>query len=215
MALDELDKPSQEELIDHINDLTKAVNKKLKVGDLPKQGILDWLEQDFKPNSDTFALPRSVGGPSLWSPPQCQVSRTTDTEFTAATWTAIPWLVENFDTDNIFSSAANTKLTARTDGVYYTFAQAAVEDAGVHYLRIRKNGNDAFNYGMQAESTADIRIRVSTSSFVRLKETDYLETMIYSSAAAPTLETNADTDITPRFGMVWIGNVPKGDKFDA
>jgi microcystin-dependent protein len=116
--------------------------------------------------------------------PFAQVRKTANQAIAAATWGSVVWDAEDNDTDNIFDTAANTRFTIRTPGVYsirwspYIQRVAADND-----FRILKNGAQIVAYKTSAMSTAnDIIDNVET--VIPLNTGDYIEFQILGARTA-------------------------------
>lgn len=79
----------------------------------------------------------------LISPPRCKLYRTANASLTTATWTAVQWTGETFDTDTMHDNTTNnTRITFTTAGTYQIVFNAlfAASSAGARQITIEKNG---------------------------------------------------------------------------
>lgn len=85
----------------------------------------------------------------LHGPPTVRLRRVGNQAITTATETSIQWTNEDYDTDTMWSSTANTKIIFRTAGKYTISANYEMEGSTVStnmYIAIRHNSTSGGDY---------------------------------------------------------------------
>lgn len=123
-----------------------------------------------------------------------------------ATWTALTFNSERFDTDGIHSTTTNTgRLTCQTAGVYAVVAhvQFAANVTGIRMVQIQRNGTRVALDTRNAVANASYPTTVSLSTCVALTAGQYLEVLVLQNRGG-NLNVDASAESTPEFAMVRI-----------
>lgn len=123
-----------------------------------------------------------------------------------ATWTAITYDTEVYDTDNFHSTSSNTsRLTVPTGlGGYYliTWGMTASNGDVAQNCKLYVNTTDWGSFYF-AKNNAN-GLAVSTGSvIINLSAGDYIEQQVYSGAMS--IDSNAQNSRPTRFGMQYLG----------
>lgn len=123
-----------------------------------------------------------------------EVSRATTQTITTATDTAVQFTTEDRNTNSLFSSSSNTRLTAPRAGWYHVslYVDYASSLSGARFAYIRKNGS-ALMYGFMP-GVADTRLTIAGCMY--LAANDYVECMVNHTAGS-----NLNID-SARFAMI-------------
>ena len=136
-----------------------------------------------------------------FKPPMCLVSRSAVQSINNATDTAAAFTAgATFDTNGMFSSGANTKITIKTAGVYLvTLAVSwAANSAGERFANVRLNNNVARPLCGSGGTTAG-STRFSGASPLSLAVNDELTLNLYQSSGGAL---NADGI---EMSAIWVG----------
>ena len=144
-------------------------------------------------------------------PPMVRLKKTTTQSLTSSTWTYVQW-DEDFDTDNMFSSGANTEIVFDTAGVYMvsTVVRFNTNGTGIRLLSAAKNPTsasftDTF-MGSWAPAYAGAETVLSCSSLVSLAAGDKIRVMVFqSSGGALTIGAIPSYTNDTHFSAVWVG----------
>lgn len=123
---------------------------------------------------------------------------------TAATFTAITFNSEYFDTDGYHDTGSNTsRLTVPFAGKYLINGQVGVPSTtNMYYLQIRLNGSTNLQYHSFDQLTLSQYKIVTTVA--NLAAGDYVELVIYGDTNTFTL-TNAAAQHNPSFQIACLG----------
>lgn len=102
----------------------------------------------------------------------------------SGTYTSLALDLEYFDTDSIHDPAANTRLTAKTPGLYLITAQATfVQNAtGIRDLAVKQNGSSTIAEVDQVVSSGSNGSVLQLSTIVKLAAGDYVELQAYQNS---------------------------------
>lgn len=121
----------------------------------------------------------------LLNPPRVGLIQNTTQTIATATWTAVAFDTEFWDTDNMHSTTSNTsRVTATTAGMYLVNgALSWTAPAAGQILRaaIRQNGASFLPTIMTTEG---VNNQVNVSVTAQMNAGDYLELMAYQSTGA-------------------------------
>jgi len=123
-----------------------------------------------------------------------------------ATWQALTFNSERFDTGSIHSTSSNTdRLTCVTPGVYLItgHAQFAANATGARALGILINGGAAIAYQRGDNAGASVTTLVSITTIYQLSAGDYVQLSAWQ-ASGGSLNVVAAWNHSPEFGMVRI-----------
>lgn len=134
------------------------------------------------------------------APYKCRVYRATDTAISSsATWTSIPFVVEDFDTASMHDNSSNTSritIPAGGNGYYYVNGQVnyAPNATGERGAKIKKNNASSSRTGgdFKPTSGAGGPTIMRASTVVYLVAGDYLELQGYQSSGG-SLNAQANT----------------------
>ena len=126
--------------------------------------------------------------------PSFSVSRPTNQSFSGSTWTKIQFNTENWDTANCYDPSTNYRFTPNVAGYYMinlccdmTFTGTA----SVAGIGINKNGS-YFSYTPVFYGTMNSGLGFSSCWQIYFNgSTDYVEAMIYSNGASPSVIGNS------------------------
>lgn len=121
-----------------------------------------------------------------------------------ATWTALAFDSERFDTDTIHDAAANTKLTCKTAGKYLIVGNMdfATNNTGSRTATIKLNGTTYIALAKMA-SVPGTDTPFSISTIYDLAVNDYVEIHVYQDCGGP-LNSQAIGNYVPEFMMVRV-----------
>jgi len=165
-------------------------------------------------NNESLAL-RVWQRPTVYrggSVPSAQVRKTSNQSLANATWTAVTWDSEAFDTDSIHDISTNTsRLTCRTPGKY--LLSGVVEFSGLTnptYLSLQfaLNGNTSGRvYGRQGRTDTTVTPIVSIADVIDLSVGDYVELYVFTGTGTGTI---VGTNPNASFSATRIGDVALG-----
>jgi hypothetical protein len=134
------------------------------------------------------------------TPNKCRVYRATDTAVSSsATWTSIPFVIEDFDTATMHDTGSNTSritIPAGGDGYYHVIGQInfAPNATGERGIKVKKNGAASSRTGgdfrLNNGAGAPTIMRVNT--LIYLIAGDYVELQAYQ-ASGGSLNAQANT----------------------
>jgi hypothetical protein len=114
-----------------------------------------------------------------------RVTRSTAQSISNATYTAITWDTETYDTDTMHSIVSNTeRLTATTAGVYVISAAIGVANSatGSRAIRILKNETEVHRHYTAVQSADGWYWPLTIQ--LKLAATDYVTVEVYQSSGA-------------------------------
>lgn len=126
----------------------------------------------------------------LMNPPMCKVRQTVIQSIPSGAVTPIQFDTEDIDTDNMFSDAANTKITPKTPGIYRGWWSSSWGDnstAGTtRYSGLGKNGSEVrHRFDLRPVTTAASRISGGHAFYIPMNgTTDYVELRAYQNTGA-------------------------------
>lgn len=209
-------RPTFDELVDRIEALER---KQITVRDLPFQGMIDRLEQDWRPNSQQIILPRSVGAPALAAVPYCKLQQSTAFSVQNGVVTTIGTTDNGtgvvatnpkygFDTEfdintpgGMHSGTVNIgRVTAQIPGFYGYHLYAVWDGNGVgsRYVSVTINGGGAV--GADRRPAAAVPAESNVSGFYPLSANDYFEIAVYQ-------DSGANRNCSLFFEAIWLGNI--------
>ncbi len=136
--------------------------------------------------------------------PCVRVFRATNQAIANNTQSSIRYSGERFDTNSLWESAANTRLTAKTAGKYFisTTTEFASNATGRRLLSLRENGN--IYIGQQEWDCNDNgATMMSCTTLWELAVDEYVETFVYQTSGGD-LNIVSRTSISPEFMMFWV-----------
>jgi len=142
----------------------------------------------------------------LRTPSQVKVRRSATQAITTATWQAINFTVEDYDTNSFHDNVTNnTRLTISEAGLYLftgacEFASNATGDRG---LAITKNAGVVFQ-AIQLNDAASIAHAVNISAVLACVASDYFELRAWQNSGA-NLNVNSTADFTVWFAANRVG----------
>ena len=136
----------------------------------------------------------------------CSLSKSAAQSVSNATWTAISWNQENYDTDAFHdNSTNNTRITipAGKGGKYLIAANlyTPANSAGSRLLKYTKNGADSY-YGNWGPASAVHSTSIVGSQVFDLIAGDYIEVAIYQDTGT-SLNVNSSFEST--FTATYLG----------
>lgn len=149
-------------------------------------------------------------GTTYLDPPCCRVTRSTSWTINDAGNNVVPYETERFDTDNMWSVAAPTRITFNTAGLYlitlgaeftgandYTFTQIGVRLNSTTYIVVQGGQTNAI--------TAPPELQCAT--IYKAAAGEWVDSTVYAdntagSNARQLLKSNA---YSPEFSACWIG----------
>jgi hypothetical protein len=139
----------------------------------------------------------------------CRLSKTSAQTISNATFTAVTYTAEDFDTNGFHDNSTNTSritIPSGYDGYYEVFGICSFNQNGTgqRNFEVRKNGNLYNSFVMSAGSAA-----ISAAVFsdvVSVVATDYIELFVYQSSGG-NLNTTSNTGDPGShvFGVTYLG----------
>ena len=140
---------------------------------------------------------------ALRTPPTCRATQTTATSLANATYTAVTFNAEAWDTDAIHSTTTNTeRLNPSTAGKYLVVANVGLSGAANLTLAARLFKNTtAIAYQAQTTTPSVSPDGIVIQTIIDMNgTTDYLTVEVYQNSGAAR---NTNTGIT-FFSCVWV-----------
>jgi hypothetical protein len=125
---------------------------------------------------------------------------------TSATFQALTFNSERWDSDEIHSTSSNTgRLTCNTAGLYLITGhiEFAANATGNRGARIRLGGSTNIASALRPAATGGDISDVSVAVTYRLAETEYVELLSYQSSGG-ALNVLSSANFSPEFSMTWI-----------
>lgn len=209
-------RPTFDELVDRIEALER---KQITVRDLPFQGMIDRLEQDWRPDSDLLIQPKSVGPASLTPTPYCRVSQTVAFVIPNLTVSTIGKTDNGtgvvatnpkygFDTEfdintpgGMHSGTVNIgRVTAQIQGLYgyHLFTSWDVNAVGNRFAAVTVNGGTTV--GSDRRTAVPTLNESNVAGFYPMNAGDYFEVAVYQ-------DSGANRTCSPIFEAIWLGNI--------
>jgi hypothetical protein len=141
----------------------------------------------------------------ILAPPRCQVRRTTSLGQTTATWTAVTWDVEDYDTDGVHT-AGSAGFVINTAGVYQLTGAGswAANTAGIRGVRWLVNAVSINAGAVFAPPTAALEVVVPARTlYYYLNVGDVLTMELYQSSGA-SLGTSVSAPTVPHAELRWV-----------
>lgn len=146
----------------------------------------------------------------LANPPTVRVRQTVTQSIPNATWTALTFTVEDWDTDGMHDTATNTtRLTAPTAGRYWVYGAVAYAPNATNSrlvgVRLSGTGANPPTRGatFQPTVTDGNNAHVHFATEVSMTAGQYVEFVTYQNSGG-ALSTTVDSG-DPHFGMRWVG----------
>jgi len=142
----------------------------------------------------------------LRTPSQVKVRRSATQAITTATWQAINFTVEDYDTNSFHDNVTNnTRLTISEAGLYlFTGAcEFATNSTGDRGLAITKNAGVVFQ-AIQLNDAASIAHAVNISAVLACVASDYFELRAWQNSGG-NLNVNSTADFTVWFAANRVG----------
>lgn len=136
------------------------------------------------------------------TPQHVRVTRATDFSIPSNTTTIIPYTSTQYDTNGLWVSTANTRLTAKVAGYYQCFAFILFtgNSTGARSIHITKNG--VRQVAQSAVPNVDL-LNLNISIVVYLAVNDYIEGTVFQSSGAALIIIAGNG--APTLGMSLIG----------
>lgn len=150
-----------------------------------------------------------VGGSSTYV--GARVYNNTTQSITSATWTALTFNSEEFDSDAFHDTVSNTsRLTVPTakNGKYLLEAHGAfaVANVGQRWMKFRKNGTTELRGTVNMNNNGGSALTIITSSMVvDLVATDYVEVMVFQDHGSAVNIGSATTEYQSAFSISRLG----------
>jgi PKD repeat protein len=148
-------------------------------------------------------------------PPLVRANHGTTTQsLTNATLTYVQWDAEDYDTDGMFTTSDNTKITINTTGVYLVTATItfATNGTGSRLMSLMKNPSSPSDFGSafagcwMDDPGAGAETVLSVSSPISLVATDVIRVMAFqSSGGALNIGAVPSWSQQSHFAATWIG----------
>jgi hypothetical protein len=158
--------------------LAKLEDRRLTLKDLPLEALKSRLEQDLRPDGQTFLLPHTVREDAIGVLPAAHVRKTVNQTLTSGTATALTFGAEDFDTDALADLTTNNdRLIVRTPGLYLVGALVsfAVHATGSRIAWIEHSGTDIISdvrpglAGDGASATLSTLRSLDKDAYIRVK----------------------------------------------
>lgn len=150
----------------------------------------------------------TLGSRHIGMLPGARVNRSTAQTLANATFTAMAYDTERWDSDGLFDPGVATRLTCRTAGRYAVFAHLtfATNAGGARIAYITRGAS-------QVQVAADERLpapagvgtSISLGTVVTLAVGDYLEVLAYQTSGGSLDVLASSTERTNEFVAQWIG----------
>ena len=157
-----------------------------------------------------------------WNVPRVRVYKATGQSLATSTRTVLTWDTEVFDSDGMWSSGNNSRLTVVTAGIYEITAHIEWEivnnaDNGHRYIAIMRSNSAGTTFGTANEMAFDHQIQKDsdasgspqTNHLSILKECtagQYFE-VLADHTANTTVDTIESAGSRTFFSMLWLGTV--------
>lgn len=156
----------------------------------PSGGSLNLVSADGASDL-TVTFPATTGTAMVsGNMPAFSASRTTTQSFSGSTWTKIQFNTENWDTANCYDPSTNYRFTPNVAGYYLITLSCDMlftGTASVAGIGINKNGS-YYSYSPVFYGTMNSGLGFNGSWVVNFNgSTDYVEAMIYSNGASPSV----------------------------
>jgi hypothetical protein len=145
----------------------------------------------------------------LYTRPAARVYNTASQSIATATFVALTFNSERFDTDSMHSTVTNTgRLTATTAGIYLAGGNIlfAANATGVRGLGIRGNGVTLLALQATNARTDGAGTYLSVSTLYQFSAGDYVELVAWQNSGS-ALNSTVESGNTPEFWATFIGNV--------
>lgn len=141
--------------------------------------------------------------------PMCRVYRTTAQSIPSATWTAVTFNAERYDTANMHSTSSNTsRLTVPSGaaGVYQFTASAvfAANGTGGRLIRLRLNTGLVIGGEFLYPTSGTYLTGMLAVAEYKLSAGDFVEVEVYQDSGG-ALNLNSFSAYTPEFSARWVG----------
>lgn len=141
----------------------------------------------------------------LANPPRVRVYHSVAQSITNATWTALSFNSERWDTDTMHSTASNTsRLVAKTAGLFRIFANCdfASNATGLRGIAFRFNGTGLEIFQkLEAAVNGNIHGLAAYTEYV-FAVNEYVEVFVFQSSTG-NLNVDSTAAYSPEFGMTW------------
>jgi hypothetical protein len=161
-----------------------------------------------------LAIFKVAGSGSAGPASSAEVGRTASLSINDNTWTSIPFTQENGDTDNMWSAAQPTRLTAPVAGRYLVTMGvfwSGAGSAGHRGYTVLKNGNHLAAHTVGKVAAGDLSGE-SLNAVIEMAAGDYVEARVWQTSGAP-LAMPVDTGL-PSFTLTRLvggtGGTPSG-----
>jgi len=149
------------------------------------------IQEPATASNFTATMPAATGTVAVsGNQPSFSATRTTNQSFSANTWTKLQFDTENWDTASCYDNATNYRFTPTVAGYYMVNLCCDMSFTGaatVAGIGINKNGS-YFSYVPVFYGTMSSGLGFSSSWQIYFNgSTDYIEAMIYSNGASPSV----------------------------
>lgn len=137
----------------------------------------------------------------------CHVHREAVQTIATATWTALQFDNERFDTNAIHDNVTNnTRLTAKVAGVYSIWGGVAWAPgaSSSRYVQIMKNG--ATTIAIVRAFAVHVAFFETISAIAYLAINDYVELCVYQDTGG-NLDVSHANEYSPEFAMAYLGRI--------
>lgn len=147
----------------------------------------------------------------LANPPACRVYNNAAQSVASATFTALAFNSERFDTDNMHDTVTNnSRITINTAGLYVVTGHVewAANTTSERIVEFLVNGTNEVAVQRQSANTTGGAHLFSITTMLKLAATDYIQLRVYQATggALNVQPSNSTTDwFSCDFGAVWVG----------
>lgn len=174
----------------------------------PSTGLFEGLEI-YETDTNRYLAYNGSGWEQtgfLWDPPFARLRHLTAQTILTATWTALNYSIEDYDSNAMHSGGDNTRITCVKDGIYHfegniSFAASATGTRGIGF---RKNGSGSGptegRVLVRASDSVSTSLHISTD--ISMVVSDYLQVMAFQDTGG-----NLDTAFgegTQSFSGRWV-----------
>lgn len=133
-----------------------------------------------------------------------RVARTSNQSIPLQTWTPISFAVERHDSDEMFSSAAPTRLTAQTPGKYLITAHLAFASSQARKeVKLRLNNAADIAQHTQQSNGVSQPAHVSLATVYPLSPGQYVEVLVWHDSAS-ALDVLGTPNVSAECCIQWL-----------
>jgi len=194
-----------------IDTTTKNLNPETTTGDIAYRSATANTNTRLAIGSSGQVLTVAGGVPS-WATPAggtfsgCSLSKSAAQSVSNATWTAISWNQENYDTDAFHNNSSNnTRITIPAGkGGKYLIASSLFNpsnSSGARLIRFQKNGSPLY-YGTWMNAVNGHSTSIVASQVFDLAVSDYIEVDLFQDSGGAL---NVNSSIESTFTATYLG----------